>query len=869
MPKNRLLSGLPVLAVVVTFSLLTTAACGTVHAPVMPAKSDAASRVQVSETYGKLPVHFEANQGQTDEQVKFLARGKSHTLFLTPSEAVVVLTKREQTAKGRLRGAQLRPEEAGQVTSTVLRMTFVGANLEPRLVGRDELPGKANYFIGNDRAKWRTNVPTYAKVHYQDLYPGIDLIYYGNGRQLEYDFVVGPGADPNRILLCFQGADRIEVDSQGDLVLHTAAGTIRQRKPVIYQEVDGVRREISGGYVLKGACRVGFRLAAYDASRRVVIDPALFYSTYLGGSREEEGHGVAVDITGNAYVTGFTMSTDFPTTAGVVQPAFGGGPEFARDAFVTKLNPTGSGLVYSTYLGGGGGNGEDDAFGIAVDTAGNAYVTGLTTSTDFPTTPGAFQTTLRGGLDVFVTKLNPTGSGLVYSTYLGGSEGELGLAIAVDTLGNAYVTGDTLSFDFPTTPGAFQTTFSGVFDAFVTKLNPTGTGVVYSTYLGGSDGDVGVGIAVDTAGNTYVTGATQSTDFPTTPGAFQVTFGGGSVIFFADAFVTKLNPLGTGVVYSTYLGGSDGDAGNGVAVDTAGNAYVTGITESTNFPTTPGAFQTTFGGVLDAFVTKLNSSGSGLYSTYLGGSGDPEEGFGFDEGIGIAVDTEDNAYVTGLTSSTNFPTTPGGFQPTFGGVRDAFVTKLNPTGSGLVYSTYFGGNSDDFGRAIGLDALPNPNVYLTGATASTDFPTTPGAFQTTFSGGFSDVFVAKITEAEVPPGPFTARVTGGGTINVAGGIGTFSFIIQQASTGELSGRLQYINHASGARVRSVSYNSLLIVGNTATFDGTCTLNGAPCMFTVNVSDNGEPGTTDTFTISYSPPTTDGGTLRSGNILITQ
>jgi hypothetical protein len=858
MPKNRLLSGLPVLAVVVTFSLLTTAACGTVQAPVTPAKSDAARRVQVSETYGKLPVHFEANQGQTDEQVKFLARGKGHTLFLTPSEAVVVLTKREQTAKGKVQGARLRPEEGGEVTRTVLRMTFVGANPEPRLVGTEELPGKANYFIGNDRAKWRTNVPTYARVQYTNIYPGIGLVYYGNGRQVEYDFVVGPGANPNRILLGFEGADKLEVDAQGDLVLHTTAGAIRQRKPVIYQEVGGERREIAGGYVIKGTRQVGFRVAAYDASRPLVIDPALFYSTYLGGSDFDEGLSIAVDTSGNAYVTGQTGSADFPTTPGAFQT---GGPTGA--AFVTKLNPTGSGIIYSTYL---GGSSFDKGAGIAVDAAGNAYVTGETGSPDFPTTPGAFQTTLGGtGGDAFVTKLNPSGSGLVYSTYLGGSlpefvgGGENGEGIAVDLAGNAYVVGCTSSTNFPTTPGAFQTTFGGVEDNFVTKLDPTGSMLVYSTYLGGSDQEFcPPRVAVDAAGSAYVTGFTDSTDFPTTPGAFQTTLSGPR-----DAFVTKVNPTGSGLAYSTYLGGSDEDFGHGIAVDTSGNAYVTGTTASTDFPTTPGAFQPTFGGNGDAFVTKLNPTGSGLvYSTYLGGSSDE-----FATG-GVAVDTAGNAYVTGSTISPNFPTTPGAFQPTFGGNGDAFVTKLNPTGSGLVYSTYLGGNADENGFAIAVDALPTSNAYVTGLTASTNFPTTPGAFQPTFAGGF-DVFVAKITEAGVTPGPFTARVTGGGTIDVPGGIGTFSFIIQQASTGELSGGLQYINHASGAQVKSVTYTSLVIVGSTATFDGTCTLDGAPCTFTVNVSDNGEPGTTDTFTISYQPPPADGGTLRSGNILIAQ
>jgi hypothetical protein len=811
----------------------------------------------LSETYGKLPLHFEVNRGQTDERVKFLARGGRGSLFLTSTEAVLVFTKPEASAKGKL--ARVKPEKREKATQTVLRMRFVGANPEARVEGREELPGKANYFIGNDPTKWRTNVPTYAKVRYTNVYPGIDLIYYGNHGQLEYDFVVRPGADPDRILLAFKGADKLEVDAQGDLVLHTAVGVIRQRKPIIYQEVDDVRRAIAGGYTLKGEHRVGFRIAAYDVTRPLVIDPALFYSTYLGGSAGEVGGAIAVDASGNAYVTGTTGSINFPTTTGAFQTTLGG----SIDAFVTKLDPTGAALVYSTYL--GGSSGATEGSGIAVDTSGNAYVMGVTGSTNFPTTTGAFQTTSGGSIDAFVTKLNPTGAALVYSTYLGGSDNECcggagggsGAGIAIDALGNAYVTGSTGSTDFPTTLAAFQTTLSGFFDAFVTKLNPAGSTLLYSTYLGGSALDQGLGIAVDASDNVYMTGDTDSSNFPITAGAFQTTSGGSR-----DTFVTKLSPTGAALVYSTYLGGSDFEQGGGIAVDALGNAYVTGATQSANFPTTAGAFQTTNPGTLLAFVTKLDPTGTALvYSTYLGG-------IGFSEGFGIAADATGNAYVTG-GAGADFPTTAGAFQTTLGGGSiDAFVTKLNPTGAALVYSTYLGGNGEDEGFGIALDALPSPNAYVAGFAGSSNFPTTTGAFQTTFGGG-GDAFVAQITEAEVPPGPFTARVTGGGTIDVVGGIANFHFIVQRQTDGTLSGRLQYVNHASGARVRSETYTSLVIVGNTATFDGTCTLNGSPCTFRVDVTDNGEPGTTDTFAISVNLGPPEGGTLRSGNILITQ
>ena len=793
-------------------------------------------QVRVSETYGRLPLYFEANRGQTDPQVKFISRGDGYVLFLTSREAVLALN-----------APTGQPAEGAQ---TVVRMRFVGADSEPRVSGEEESPGKANYFIGNDPAKWRRNVPTYAKVRYEGIYPGIDLIYHSNRRQLEYDFVLRSDVNPNTIVLGFEGADRLEVNARGDLVLHTAAGEVGQRKPVIYQEHDGIRKEIPGGFVLTDKQQVSVRVAAYDTSQPLVIDPILFYSTFLGGRGDDTGLRVAVDTAGNAYVTGVTTSIDFPTPPGTLQTTFGG----AAHAFVTKLNPTGSGIVYSAYL---GGSAEENGLGIAVDAAGNAYVTGLTGSSNFPTTPGAFQTTFAGVEDAFVTKLDPTGSALVYSTFLGGGGFDEGTAIGVDAAGNAHVTGLTGSSNFPTTPGAFQTTFAGgSFDAFVTKLNFTGSALVYSTFFGGSGFDRGVGLAVDAAGNAYVTGLTDSSNLPTTAEAFQTTIGGSS-----DAFITKLDPTGSRVVYSTYLGGSGQEEGLGIAVNTAGNAYVTGRTGSTNFPTTSRAFQTTSGGSDDAFVTKIAPTGSALvYSTYLGGSS-------FDRGFGIAVDAAGNAYVTGETLSSNFPITPGALQTTFAGVEDAFVTKLDPTGSRVVYSTYLGGSGYDLGAAVTVDALPNPSAYVTGLTGSADFPTTEGAFQITFGGGV-DAFVAKITDVVLPPPPTVGKVTGGGAVRVTGGIGSFRFVVQrQAPDGSIHGALHYVNHASGTKVHGVTFDSLVITGDMATFCGTCTNNGVPCIFTANVTDGGEPGTNDSFTISVDGDSPEGGTLRSGSIQI--
>src|SRR5881396_1907639 len=453
-------------------------------------KPDHAAQARVTESYGKLPLSFEVNRGQMDSDVKFFSRGSGYGIFITPTEAVLGLgsgsrreTKRPDALKrnaspNRPTGVAGRPRR-----TSVLRMKLAGANPKPQLTGEEELPGKVNYFIGNDPKKWRTNVSTYAKVKYREVYPGIDLVHYGNHRQLEYDFVVAPGADPKAIKLGFEGAEKMEIDARGDLLLHTPEGDVRQHKPVIYQEFDGTRTEVSGSYSLSRRNQVSFEVGKYDRGRPLIIDPTLSYSTYLGGSGSDVGNAIAVDSARNAYVTGATGSTDFPI-ASPFQAAIGG----SSDAFVTKLNATGSALVYSTYLGGSSG---DYGLGIAVDSAGNAYVVGDTDSTNFPTA-NPFQAAIGGSSDAFVTKLNATGSGLVYSTYLGGSGGDYGLGIAADSSGNAYVVGDTNSTNFPTA-SPFQAAIGGSYDAFVTKLNAPGSALVYSTYLGGNINDVAAG----------------------------------------------------------------------------------------------------------------------------------------------------------------------------------------------------------------------------------------------------------------------------------------------------------------------------------------------------------------------------------------
>jgi hypothetical protein len=722
-------------------------------------------------SYGHLPLSFEANQGQTDAQVQFLAHGQGYSLFLTAREAVFAF--RPPAAHGQRSTSRVLKLRAGQdvpaSAHAVVRMQLLGANPAPQVVGLEELPGKSNYFIGNDPKKWRTNVPTYARVKYANVYPGVDLVYYGNPGQLEYDFVVQPGADPSRIALDIEASlvsarespswVPLRVAENGDLVVGTEGSEVVFRQPVVYQPVTDsgprTRDIVEGKYVIRAGQQVTFDIASYDKTRPLVIDPTLVYSSYLGGSGQDLGSALAVDAAGNAYVTGQTSFADFPTTPGAFQPTKPGD----ENVFVSKLNATGSALVYSTYLGGtqsvaqGGG-------GIAVDAVGNAYVTGFTGAPDFPTTPGAFQTTpgAVGEDQAFVTKLNPTGSALVYSTFLGGSSGDGAAAIAIDTSGHAYVTGVTLSTDFPTTPGAFQPTpgdgFGRVQDAFVSKLNAAGSALVYSTYLGATDTG-GNGITVDAAGHAYVAGFTNSADFPTTPGAFSSS---------GNAFITKLNAAGSALAYSTRLGGSVNEQSFGIAVDAAGHAYVTGQTSSPDFPTVHPLQPTLHSSGGNAFVAKLTSDGTALvYATYLGGSGTvsgppgPPRTSG-DTGSGIAIDAAGNAYVTGNTTSSDFPITSDAFQTTFGGgFSDAFVSKLNATGSALLYSSYLGGNDIDNGTGIGVDAASN--AYVTGYSFSANFPTISGVFQTRF-GGVVDAFVAKIAVLTFAGTPGTPNCQG-------------------------------------------------------------------------------------------------------------
>jgi hypothetical protein len=686
---------------------------------------------------------FEANQGQAAAPINFVAHGSGYALALTPSAAVLALQKSVTTP-----GAQ-----TSAAPGDVVQLQLLGANPAAPVTGLDELITKSNYYLGNDPSQWHTNIPNFGEVEYQNVYAGINLVYYGNQGQLEYDFVLAAGANPGAITLSVQGTQGMTLDGQGNLVLHTAGGNVLEQAPVLYQELYGVRQAVSGRFVLGGNNQVGFQVGAYDPSRPLVIDAVLSYSTYLGGRSDDQAQAIAMDGSGNAYVTGWTSSNNFPT-ANAFQPTLEGS---GYNAFVTKLNATGTALVYSTYVNGslaaaGDKNAATFGLGIAVDSAGNAYVMGSTSAVNFPTTSGAFQTSYPGGkTTASVSKFNSSG-GLVYSTYLGGngsgwdgaidtSGAYFGNPIAVDGSGDAYVVGETNSTNFPTTSNAYQTAFAGDpsgYDGYITELNASGSGLVYSTFLSGGPAD---GIAVN-AGEVYVTGTASSTSFPTTANAYQKSFSG----YIGPAFVAVLNPslpAAAQLVYATYLG-SYFAAGSGIAVDSSGNAYITGNVQTSNFPTTPGAFDTTYPpGASLSFVAKINPFASGfaslVYSTYLGGG----------EGNAIAVDSLGNAYVAGDTG-TGFPTTANAIQTSPGqATLTGFVTTLNASGSALLYSTYLGGTDrgdSTFATGIALDG--SGNIYVTGwvgGSRAVNFPTTSGAMQTKYGGGSNDAFVTKIS----------------------------------------------------------------------------------------------------------------------------
>ena len=776
------------------------------------ASTSAAGRVDPA--YGKMSLHFEPNRGQADARVDFLARGAGYSLFLEPTEAVLSLHKpvsvrdvASVAVKSVLaaHGPSTATPSSPDAESSILRMALLGAKPGAVAVGQVPLPGKVNYYGGSDPKQWQQDVPTFARVRYSQVYRGVDLVYYGNQGQLEYDFVVAPGADPADIRIGFDGATP-KLDAMGDVVLRQGDAEVRLRKPIVYQDAAGVREPIAGRFTIGGTHEVRFAVAEYDRARTLVVDPVLVYSTYLGGAQREALYGLAVDSMGSAVVVGQTASTDFPVTSGAFQSAntvAGNG-----SAFVTKLSPDGTSLVFSTFLGSGG---ESLAAAVAVGPHDNIYVAGLSNGDHFPTTSGALQVGKPGGQDAFVTAFTPDGK-LVYSTFLGGTNQDYAVGIAVDAAGNAYVTGNTTSYDtmadnyeaptfviFPTTKSAYLSPFpAGAKDAnghklvdndapmpFLAELNPTGTALVYSTLLGAATCDpqcqdgtpctaqgtcaagnctpyclqdsIGQGVAIGGGGIAYIAGWTSQPNFPTTPGCLQAIapprmnvlgVGGGGT-----GFVAAIDPTKSGadsLRYSTFLGGptaGPADAVYGIAADADGNAYVTGQAGRHDFPTTAGSYQPacTLGATGcggGAYVAKLDPTGSMLvYSTFLRSTVG-----GNTLGFNVRLDSARNAYVVGQSSDDKFPlVNPIQSRPD----GASFISTLSADGSQLLFSTYLNGsagagNGIPFGDLVGFALDQNANIYVASSTSSTQLPTTPGALQPTLSGNY-DGFVTKIS----------------------------------------------------------------------------------------------------------------------------
>lgn len=684
------------------------------------------------------PLLFAPNRGQTDSRAQFVARGAGYVMFFTRDSALIRTAQRASAAGERSASSRYQ----------VLALRLLGANsVTP--TGEVASASRASYFFAHRSV---VNVPQYRRLLYSRPYAGVDLVYYGRDGQLEYDFNAAPGADPAAIRFAVEGA-RPRLTPAGDLRLQVGAQTFYLRRPVAYQMIAGERRAVSAAYRLAGD-QVAFALGRYDHSSELVIDPVLSFSTYIGGTGLDAATAVAADSKGDSYVAGSTQSSDFPFTTGAFQTAAAGD----YDVFVAAFDPTGKQL-FATYL---GGSGDDEATGVAVDAGNDVYVTGFTSSTNFPTTTGAYATANAGGYDAFVTKVAAGGASLAYSTYLGGAKDDRAQGIALDANGNAYVTGSTSSANYPTSAGAPQTALAGRVNSFVTEIEPNGKGVAdlgFSTYLGGSAQDSGNAIALSTTGNIYVAGTTSSPNFPVTPAALQSTFGSqnGSG---NDAFVAKIDRSGA-LDYATYLGGSADDEGTGIAVNAAGNAFVAGFTQSTNFPSVSGSYRTQLSAGTDVFVAELSTSGAALdYSTYMGGSAT-------DQAAGIALDAQGNAYVTGFTTSTDFPVTATAIQSSIGGTADAFLFKLDPIGANLLYSTYLGGSLLDQGTAVTVDPLGD--VFVAGLTNSGNFPTSSNAFQTASKGG-QDGFLVKMTSTPLgafAPSPLSFPTQAFGTTSVA------------------------------------------------------------------------------------------------------
>lgn len=808
---------------------------------------------------GGLPLAFIPNRGQTEAAVRFQANSADGAMFFT-AEGIIIATAR--SAEGAPPHAAHEPDPANialrrSATFSVTRLHFVGANRSATITGVDPLPGVANFFLGNDPAGWRTNLPTFAGIVYDDLYPGIDLHYNGHRGQLKGTYYIAPGADPSMIRWRYEGASEMTLDAAtGDLHIRTTSMPLTELAPVSWQDIGGRRVPVATRYVLHADGSIGFALPqGYDRTQPLVLDPTLIYSTYLGGLGEDNADAVAVDPAGNMYVAGLTYSSNFP-----IQNPIQGSLAGNADVFVTKLNAAGSALIYSTYLGGSGAT--DFGLGLAVDNAGNAYVTGVTDSPDFPTAGPPYQSSFGGGFDAFLAALNPSGTTLLYSTFLGGAGLDLGFDMAVaPTGGVAYVAGRAEA-GFPTTGASYQPVFGGgASDAFVVRISTTLTGTAslpYATFIGGAGDDRASGLALNAASSTvYLTGRTASTNFPLTGTPFQNTNGGGAF----DAFVLQLNTSVAGnaaLVYSTYLGGSGDDRGLAIARDSAGHVYVTGRTLSTNFPTSSGAFDTTCGSdgncdfdgtqdFLDAFVARLNPAAAGpaslIYSTYLGGNRR-------EQGLGITVHpTNGEAYLTGYTNSTNFPV-QNAFQPNCGwgcglvfsdpileGFTDAFLTRLNSTGTALVFSSFLGGSNADFGFRILLDPASNM-LYLAGESFSNDYPLL-NPYQNFRSGNY-DVILTRFDNAATASADLSVTIGDAPDPVIAGNMLTYTLTINNAGPSTAAG-VRLSNALPGNN--TVYYNSAIASqGNCFPANGvTCNLgdlaSGATSQVTITVAVN--------------------------------
>ena len=715
-----------------------------------------------SAQFNNSPVGFELYKNNTGSipgsKDRYVSRGNNYALFLTPSEAVVTLAANQNISN----------RENKPATNSVLHMQYLGANKSAKLNGQDDFGSKSHYYIGNDPSKWVKDVTRYGKVQYKDLYPGIDLVFYGNQSELEYDFIVAPGVDPDIIRLGFSGADKLSLNQQGDLLIRTPAGIVLQKKPLVYQTRNGQKEIIAGSYALLDNYTIGFDLGSYDHSLPLIIDPVLYYTTYIGGSDQDNGTRIAIDQQGYIYITGYTFSTDFPSGAVL-------GSDIST--FVTKLTPDGTSVVFSLYL---GGSGVDRGRDIAIGDDGNIYIIGETTSLDFPVLASAPQSQNNGGTDVFLSVLSPGGNHLHYSTYYGGSGYDAGHGIALGNNDAVYLTGETWSNDLAITKGAFDTSCgSGTtcvtnqnYDAFFAVLDVLNSNIVYSTYLGGSSDDKGHAVAVDlTTGYGYIAGQTNSSEFPRLNPILPITSFSGDNL---DGFLTVIDPALTGrssLVYSTLIGGQNEDVVDSITLDTEGNAYIFGYTNSIDFPV-KNAYQPYLRGETDSFIAKINPAAttgpaSLIYSTYLGGSG-------AELAYGVAVDEFNRAYIVGTTSSVDFPTVAA-FQTENAGGVDAFVATVGVNGNALTYASYLGGSGDETGSGIAVAS--DGTTYIVGDSASTNLPASLMLAQSTINENVDTInaFVAKITRPEVTPAPQLASTpptnsndsasTGGGAIS--------------------------------------------------------------------------------------------------------